>query len=170
MSDVKFADLTAPIMFDDLEPIKVPVRHKGIAYWLVEAMADGALKYRNALSAGMSMDPATMRMSTGGLAEAEPLVVAHCLYAAANVTADNPDGELPLANGKLDPRHRVRLETLITWKIAVQQALFERLCAISPGLTKDAKKKDATPSGNGDGGHEDAAPKGGPRPTENIST
>jgi hypothetical protein len=111
--------------FDNLEPICISVRYKGVEYILKEASEGSACKYRNATLNAYRTDEQGKVIGYAGLADAEPLLVSECLF-----TTDDK---------------RVPLETIRTWPARIVSPLFEKAKEISNlderGSDEDIQKR-----------------------------
>ncbi len=117
------------LVFEDLAPKEVPVKVGEKEYILVEAMADVAVKFKDAMSGEMSVDPETKKVKPGAVHSAEPLAVSLCLFELRQ-----------LGIGKMK-RIRVPLDTILRWRPAVYQKLFKVLCEMSPGLVQGSESE-----------------------------
>lgn len=68
------------LVFEDAEPVEVPVRIGNRRYMLCEASEDAACKYRNASTACARFDGGKMVGIQGPIADVEPLLVSLCLF------------------------------------------------------------------------------------------
>lgn len=110
--------------FDDLEPIEIPFNLLGQRYLLKEASEDAACRYRNKLMESSTMvDGKTT--SIKGMADAEPLLVAFCMF---HVTIDN--------NGIRNLK-QLTLEEVRAFPSRVVKKLFAKIQEISD--LKEAK-------------------------------
>lgn len=123
------------IDFGDLQPAVIPVKYRGKQYYLTEASVGAAVAFRNATTRAAKMVDNKVQ-GFDGLADAEPILVAKCLY-----TADK-DGKLPvLQDGTPDGRYLVPLELLLQWPNQVQRKLFDAVKEVSPGLVDKVDPK-----------------------------
>lgn len=132
---------TDEMVFDDLAPIEVPITIGKKKYVLREALADACIKYRNAISKGSTHDRDSGKVIVGEIANAEPIVVAACLFQVFDPNK---------------PPRPVLMSEVLGFKGEVLKKLFDRLVLISPGLVTnnedDAKKQaDATKNGQSAG-------------------
>lgn len=67
------------MVYEDLEPVFVPVKLKGKNYRLIEADTDAAVKYRNAVVRCAKLGPDGKPVLLDGAADSEPLLVQLCL-------------------------------------------------------------------------------------------
>lgn len=95
------------ISFDDLTLREVPVRLGGTRYLLREASGGAACGYRNAVLRATKLGPDGKPASFEGLADAEPVLVAGCLF------EETPAGPRP-----------VPLATVRGWPAKVVKRLF----------------------------------------------
>lgn len=118
--------------FDDLAPVEVRVSIRHEPYVLTEASGDAAVKYRNAAMGGAKMLDGKV-VGVSGVADVEPLLVALCLTKI-----------VPLKDGGED-RRPVSVNTVRSWPVRVQKALFNKVKEISEGLeekeTEDTLRK-----------------------------
>ena len=103
------------IVFEDLEPTRVPVTHKGRKYVLVEASADVGVKYQNACIRAARMEEGHV-VGMNDIADAEPLLVSLCLF---HVNADGKQ----LGN--------VAKKDILSWPNRVVKRLYEKAKDIS---------------------------------------
>jgi len=131
--------------FTDLEPQKtrVPIGKK--VYWLFEASGDAATKYRNASLKGARIEEGRTLSTMEGIADAEVILVANCLYQATE-TGDPPVTQ----NGNPDPSKRVGELQIRAWPGRVQKALYEAVHKLSPWL-RERETPDPKASVNGHG-------------------
>jgi len=126
MESVTAVDLeiiNLPIEFDDVAPIEVPVKRRGLSYLLCECDEGGAVKYRAASMRGVRLvetEDGQEVVMGDGQAESEPLLVSLCLYQIY------PDGR----------RRQVSLSEIKTWRPDEVKQLHERAKAIS-NLSED---------------------------------
>lgn len=123
-----------PIIFNQLDPIQVPVKLGNTWYILLEASGGAAVQYRNAVLRSQRMDDGKLA-GFDGLADAEPFAVSLCLYKAiheGNQADGKPKLKLPRdKDDNPDPAHLVPEATIRGWNNRVQKVLFERLQEIS---------------------------------------
>jgi hypothetical protein len=118
-SHLQDPSLLAPMDFNDLEPVRIPVPYRGVEYVLCEASEADAVKWNNFKLQSGRFDPATGKFSGhGDLAASEPLLVSLCLF----LPPGTPGGE---------PTKRVPLAVVNSWPAKVVARLFERAKAIS---------------------------------------
>lgn len=131
MESVTAVDLEVinmPIEFDDIAPIEVPVKRKGLNYVLCECDEGGAVKYRAASMRGVRLvetEDGQEVVMGDGQAESEPLLVSLCLHQVY------PDGR----------RRQVSLSEIKTWRPEEVKQLHERAKAIS-NLGEDSDDPD----------------------------
>lgn len=133
------ANLREPIIFEDLEPIEVPVKIGKTWYVLAEASYDAFIKYQNFNAGALKIDPETGKaVSFGGNAEGEARLLSMCLYFAE---PNSPEGRVPRVKGPngepTDQPDRSKLvpEGLLkSWGARIVQPIYERLEEISAVL------------------------------------
>jgi hypothetical protein len=131
MSDM--ATLTQEMVFEDLEPIRVPVRIAGKSYFLQEPTADAVLKFRGATTRGARMIDGRVEVPIDGVREAEPLLVSLCLCET------DKEGKVRLDTGQNPvtvPIQKVRM-----WPHKVVSKLFDRCVEMCPDLVPQATKE-----------------------------
>lgn len=74
------SDIPATLDFGDLEPIRIPVRYRGVDYVLKEATNDAIVKYRNAVFKAARVGQDGKIAAWEGIADCEPLLVSMCLF------------------------------------------------------------------------------------------
>lgn len=114
------------LVFDDLEPICVPVRVGPKDYILREASGDAACKWRNAITRVTRMQDGKVS-SVGDIADTEPLLISLCLFEIQRDKDGKPSSDPPVA----DPKRPVSEKVIRTWPHRVQRALFDKARAIS---------------------------------------
>lgn len=110
--------LTHEMVFEDLAPVEVPVKIGNRNYILKEANQEVAKNYRNTLMKATKFGPNGMPIGSDGLADAEAVLVAGCLFESYG-TPEQP---------RIRP---VTLSTILGWKPKIVGPLFERAQAIS---------------------------------------
>lgn len=117
--------------FDSIKIRKVPVRLGGKRYLLVEASEETACLYRDATIRAGKLGPDGRVSHMDGLARAEPLLVARCLF-------EDKDGE---------PGKQVAEQFVLDLPARVVKPLFEKAKEIS-GLDKaeEAPRGNASPA------------------------
>lgn len=108
-------DLNAPIIFESLEPIEVPVRLGKVDYVLREISGGDAAKFRNQALKYARYDPSGRITQAGDIGNLEPFLVSLCLWKL------EPDGK----------KERVPEIVVRGWKASIVSALFARAKAIS---------------------------------------
>jgi hypothetical protein len=103
-----------PMVYDDLEPVVVPVTIKGQKYNLREALEDAAVKINNA-RAGAARFTGGELNRVHGVGELQPLAVSLCLF-----KVDANGGETA-----------VSVETVKRWPTRIVKDLYDRLISIS---------------------------------------
>jgi hypothetical protein len=125
------------IDFDDLEPCGVTVTlgrgDQKQHYILREATADAAKKYQNCRARSTRFNEEGKVTGIDGVADAEPLLVSHCLCLT------NPDHVTVLLDKKSNAM-TVPLHTILSWKVGIVKTLFEKVREISPGLDDDTNE------------------------------
>lgn len=111
------------LLFDTLIPAEVPVKIRNKdgtvqSFVLREASAEAARQFRNCATRAAKMQDGRVT-GVDGLADAEILLVSHCLF-RQNVKADGTPQDVPVSQGELR-----------TWPSKVVSRLFERAKEIS---------------------------------------
>lgn len=138
------ANLLEPLVFDSLEPIKVPVKIGATEFILTEASAGAGIDYRNRIMRAAKIKPETLGTdgkgiqieSLGDMASVESLLVSRCLFR-------KPAGEnqTPIPICEDDVR---------AMPGQVVSALFKRIKLLSPWLdTADDGPKNGQGNGTG---------------------
>lgn len=111
------------------KPAQVEATIGGKTYLVKEASVAAATKYRNKTFSAARMNDGKM-VGIEGLADAEPMLISHCLF------------ETYQNNGELKDRP-VLLSTILAWPNQTQEALFDKIKELSPRLVggKDADPK-----------------------------
>lgn len=126
------------MVFENLEPVEVPVTLGSKRYILRQPSSAAATKYRDALFASATMIGGTIRPNGVG-ASAEPTLVADCLF------------ELYDDKGT-EKRRKVLLSFVNELPDTVVTAMFAKLKEISPSIVskaEEAKKPQGEPQENG---------------------
>lgn len=119
--------LLEELVFDDLQPIEIPVRIAGKQYVLREASTDAATKYRNAVLKSTRLDRDGHAMSLDGSADVEPLLVSMCLFEV---------------NDKGETLNRpVNVSVVKTFPSKVTKELYDRVRAISGLGAEDTEEE-----------------------------
>lgn len=125
------ADLSEPMVFDDVRRIEVPVTIEGIKYVLKEADGGTGSAFRNSLlqCASISQKDGTVTVGRDGvLADSEAELVSKCLF---RIIGDEEN-----------PRHQpVDIRTIKKWPDRVLTALAKRAKQIS-GLLEEGDEKE----------------------------
>lgn len=117
--------------------VQIPVRYQGIDYVLMKASGEAAVRYRNAIVRGTRFSADGSPIGTDGLADAEPILVAHCLFKT------DKDGQV-LKDRSGCPIHVT--EALVrSWPNEVMRPLFDKAFEISdltePETEESLRKK-----------------------------
>ena len=130
-----------PLVFDDLEPVEVPVTIKGKDYVLKEASSDAAVKFRNANAAGATLTQDAnerTKVTMGSIADSEPLLVSLCLF---EVRKDDKGNVMINPSTGKAVHGAVALGWVRGLKNSIVKALFDKVMEISPGLRIGKEKK-----------------------------
>lgn len=119
------------MVFEDLEPVEVPVSIRGRKYLLREADGAAAVKYRNANTRGARMDKDAKIVTLGEIAEAEPVLVAACLCPL--------DGTGKVRYDPAGNPVTATVQLVLTFRAATIRELFRKVKEISPGLDETDK-------------------------------
>jgi hypothetical protein len=121
--------------FDSLEAIEIPVTYKGQKYLLCDASGGTVAKYRAAMLSGAQMqrnhDKSTKVSGMGGLADAEFILLAGCLWVT------DPSG----ARGKQNVDERV----IRSWPNRITEPLCKKAKEISMVDADESKPGDTGP-------------------------
>lgn len=113
------------LVYEDLEPIRIPFRVKKHRYILVEASEDAARKYRNAGARSARMADGKV-IGVDGIADVQSLLVSLCVF------IPDDHGRVRLYKDDIpDQRFRVELDTVRGWSAKTVKDLFNRIKEIS---------------------------------------
>ncbi len=134
------------IDFSDLSPQEEQVIIATNKCVIREASADAVIKYRRAiLRAGkLQTDPVTGEdkfVTDGGIADAEPVLVAACLFFSEDGTVPRGQGGLP------DKSQLVPEEIIRAWPSHVMTRLFNWIKQHSSDLKDTVAEKNGRPTG-----------------------
>lgn len=122
-ADGRYADV---FDFDAVEPQQKPVRYQGKKYVLLEASESAHAAYQNVVTAAARFGEDGQIQRAQGLADADPVLLAQCLYAA------DRDGRLPLdREGNADRRHLVPIHVIKGWPHRVTEPMVDWVCEVS---------------------------------------
>lgn len=127
------AELEEPMVFDDAEPIYVPVTIRGKQYMLVEADTDTAIKFQDCNMRAARWDSQKMQISGfAGLTETQVVLLCGCLKEVrkddkGNVIPDPVDSRYPALG-------RVAEGFIRNLPYSITGPLFLRARAISPAI------------------------------------
>jgi len=145
------------LVFDDLEPVEVPVTIGKRKYVLREASEGAAVKFRNVSMRGARMDTESKVVTLGEVAEAEPVLVAACLCPVDGTGKVRYDpGGNPIT---------CTLQQVLAMRPSTVKALFAKVKEISPGLEEPGAVAATTPAN----GQAAAGPVPGSDPTSRPS-
>lgn len=120
--------------FNDLSPQETPVTYLGKSYILREASEGAACQYRNAILRSTKLGADGKPTSIEGLADAEPILISQCLYAA-----DKDGGIRTTPNGDPDPKSLVPLYTVRSWPSRAVKPMFNWVKRVSDLEEKDSR-------------------------------
>ena len=124
----------------DPTPVEVCVTIGSKRYVLCEPTGDADVKYRNALTRHAKLGPSGVAESIGEIADAEPILIANCLFEIQ----ENDSGDIV-------KRTPVHVRTIRGWREPVQKALFDKLQKIGKPIQDGEEVKnlpDATEGGS----------------------
>lgn len=121
------------LVFDDLEPQQREFEYKGKTYILTEASADAAAKYRNASLRAAKMNDGKIT-GMDGLADAEPILVARCVFEAGENKELRLDGQ-----GNANVQFLVPLPKVLGWPDKLVSRLYNEVKAMTPSLNNKDK-------------------------------
>jgi hypothetical protein len=128
-------DIRREMVYELLDPIRVPVTINGRKYMLCEADEAVACRWRNEQLRNTKINSATKAVTVEGMADTEPFLVHLCLFQC------DDEGKLRTKDdGSPDPRYVVPLPVIRKWPPHLVKDLFERAKQISR-LTDDEKPK-----------------------------
>lgn len=148
---------TTPIIWDDPEPVQVPVKFRGRWYVLVEPTAADVAAFKNQIMKGKKMGTRGTAETLDGMGDSEPILVSYCLYEANAY----PDGTVTSEPPLPDMKRRVPYTVIKGWPGALVSRLADRakeLAGLVERQTIRVKVEDGPADGAGDA---PAAPEAG---------
>jgi hypothetical protein len=120
------------LVFEDKDPIEVPVSVRGIDYVLCEATGDVAVKFANRKLENIQLGPGGKPQSVKGMGDVEPFLVSLCLFEAGS-------------DGKADKTKPVKATDIRKFSSKTMSALFAKAKEISeidqPTTVEDIDKQ-----------------------------